>query len=73
MRTVSRSNPLLHTGDTHILLVLVVMNPDDVAAFFCHLKTELAHVINELLVRNKRTLRCEGDDSPIVVSPSHEM
>ncbi len=45
---------------THIHLVLVVINPDHVDAFFCHFKTESAHMINGLLGRNKRTLWCEG-------------
>lgn len=54
---------------THIHLVLVVINPDDVEAFFRHFKTESAHMINRLLGRAKRTLWCEGYDSPIVLTP----
>lgn len=54
---------------THIHLVLVVINPDHVEAFFRHFKTESAHMINGLLGRNKRTLWCEGYDSPIVLTP----
>jgi hypothetical protein len=54
---------------THIHLILVVIDPDDVNAFFRHFKTESAHMINGLLGRNKRTLWCEGYDSPIVLTP----
>jgi hypothetical protein len=54
---------------THIHLVLVVIDPDNVEAFFRHFKTESAHMINGLLGRNKRTLWCEGYDSPIVLTP----
>jgi hypothetical protein len=50
-------------------LVLVVNDPDDVEAFFRHFKTESAHMINRLLGRDKRTLWCEGYDSPIVLTP----
>jgi len=54
---------------THIHVVLVVINPDHVDAFFRHFKTESAKMINGLLGRSKRTLRCEGYDSPIVLTP----
>jgi len=54
---------------THIHLVLVVINPDHVDAFFRHFKTESAHMINRLLGRKKRTLWCEGYDSPVVLTP----
>jgi hypothetical protein len=53
---------------THIHLVLVVTNPDDVNAFFRYFKTESAHMINGLLGRDKRTLWCEGYDSPVVLT-----
>lgn len=58
---------------THIHLVLVVINPDHVEAFFRHFKTESAHMINGLLGRNKRTLWCEGYDSPIVLTPTRAL
>jgi hypothetical protein len=58
---------------THIRLVLVVINPDHVEAFFRHFKTESAHMINGLLGRNKRTLWCEGYDSPIVLTPTRAL
>ncbi len=58
---------------THIHLVLVVINPDDVEAFFRYFKTESAHMINGLLGRNKRTLWCEGYDSPIVLTPTRAL
>jgi hypothetical protein len=52
---------------------LVVINPDHVDAFFRHFKTESAHMINGLLGRNKRTLWCEGYDSPIVLTPTRAL
>lgn len=58
---------------THIHLVLVVIDPDDVAAFIRHFKTESAHMINGLLGRSKRTLWCEGYDSPIVLTPARAL
>jgi hypothetical protein len=58
---------------THIHIVLVVINPDHVDAFFRHFKTESAHMINGLLGRNKRTLWCEGYDSPIVLTPTRAL
>ena len=54
---------------THIHIVLVVINPDDVEGFFRYFKTESAHMIHGLLGRNKRTLWCAGYDSPIVLTP----
>lgn len=54
---------------THIHLVLVVIDPDHVKEFFRHFKAESAHMINGLLGRNKRTVWCEGYDSPIVLTP----
>jgi hypothetical protein len=53
---------------THVHVVLVVMNPDDVHAFIRCFKTESAHMINRLLGRGKRTLWCEGYDSPVVLT-----
>ena len=54
---------------THVHLVMVVINPDDVEGFFRYFKAESAHMINGLLGRNKRTLWCEDYDSPIVLTP----
>jgi REP element-mobilizing transposase RayT len=54
---------------THIHLVLVVDNPDDVPAFIRHFKTESAHALNRILGRRKRTIWCEGYDSPVVLTP----
>ena len=54
---------------THVHIVLVVSNPDDVHAFIRCFKTESAHMINRLLGRGKRTLWCEGYDSPVVLTP----
>ena len=53
---------------THAHIMLVVENPDDVRGFMERFKTESAHVINRLLGRQKRTVWCEGYDSPTVIS-----
>lgn len=58
---------------THIHLVLVVIDPDHVEAFFRHFKTETAHMINGLLGRDKRTLWCESYDSPVVLTPKRAL
>lgn len=53
----------------HVHLLLVVKNPDDVHGFVRYFKTESAHMLNRVLGRRKRTLWCEGYDSPIVLTP----
>ncbi len=58
---------------THIHIVLVVIDPCHVEAFFRYFKTESAHMINGLLGRDKRTLWCEGYDSPIVLTPTRAL
>jgi REP element-mobilizing transposase RayT len=54
---------------SHVHLILVTENPSDLPAFIRHFKTETAHLINRILGRRKRTIWCEGYDSPIVLSP----
>jgi REP element-mobilizing transposase RayT len=58
---------------THVHLVMVVINPDHVEAFHRYFKAESAHMINGLLGRNKKTLWCEGYDSPIVLTPKRAL
>ena len=57
------------TEATHVHLILVVDNPDDVYGFIRNFKVETAHMFNRLLGRDKRTVWCEGYDSPIVLTP----
>ena len=54
---------------THIHMILVVQNPNDVKHFMERFKTESAHLINRLLGRKKRTVWCKGSDSPILITP----
>jgi REP element-mobilizing transposase RayT len=54
---------------THVHLIMVVDNPDDISGFVRYFKTESAHMLNRILGRKKRTIWCEGYDSPIVLSP----
>ncbi len=55
---------------SHGHLILVVDNPNDVPGFMERFKTESAHAINKLLGRTKRTIWCEGYDSPVLLTPS---
>ncbi len=55
--------------ENHVHLVIVVDNPEDIADFMERFKTESAHAINKLLGRRKRTVWCEGYDSPILGNP----
>lgn len=57
----------------HVHLFLTVHNPDDVPAFLRHFKTESAHMLNRLLGRKKRTIWCEGYDSPQVLTMTRAM
>lgn len=52
----------------HVHSMIVVDNPEDVPAFVKCFKTESAHYINRLLGRRKRTIWCEGYDSPVVLT-----
>ena len=54
----------------HIHLLMVVTNPDNVAAFMNHFKTESAHAINNLLGRRKRTVWCDGYDAEPILTLS---
>ncbi len=56
--------------ENHVHLILIVDNPEDVADFMGRFKTESAHAINRLLGRRKRTVWCEGYDSPILGNPA---
>lgn len=53
---------------SHVHLLMVVQNPDDVPQFIRYFKTESSHMLNRLLGRRKRTIWCEGYDSPIVLT-----
>jgi len=55
---------------THVHLIVVVRDPDDIPGFLGHFKTESAHALNSLLGRKKRTVWCDGYDSPTVLTMS---
>ncbi len=57
----------------HVHLVLVVENPADIAGFIKHFKTESAHMLNRVLGRRKRTIWCEGYDSPVVLTATRAL
>ncbi len=54
---------------THLHLLGVVDSPDDVPGFIKCFKTESSHAFNIILGRRKRTIWCEGYDSPVVLTP----
>ncbi len=54
---------------THIHMIVVVENPNDVSGFISRFKTESAHMLNRVLGRAKRTVWCNGYDSPVVLTP----
>ena len=56
-------------NSTHLHLIVEVLNPDDVCGFVRYFKTESASRINAVLGRDKRTVWCEGYDSPVVLTP----
>ena len=52
----------------HFHMLVVVDDPEAVPAFMRYVKAELAHAINRLLGRFKRTIWAEGYDSPIILT-----
>ena len=51
----------------HFHMVIEVENPDDVSRFVGYVKQEIAHRVNRLLGRRKRTIWAEGFDSPTLL------
>lgn len=51
---------------THVHFFLQVIDPQDAADFMERFKCESAHAINRLLGRKKKTIWCEGYDSPLI-------
>ncbi len=58
---------------THVHMLVVVDNPDDIKDFMDRFKTESSHAINRILGRRKRTIWCRGYDSPPVLTLSTAM
>jgi hypothetical protein len=54
-------------------MVLVVVNPADVSQFMRFFKAESAHMLNRALGRRKKTVWCEGYDSPIVLTETRTL
>ena len=54
----------------HLHMIAVVDNPSHVKDFMAYVKTESAHAVNRLLGRKKKTIWCEGYDSPILLTPA---
>lgn len=51
----------------HFHMILRVINPEHIQAFFRYIKTEIAHAINRLLGRRKKTVWTDRYDSPIIL------
>ena len=52
----------------HFHMLVVVENPEHVSDFTGYVKGEISHAINKLLGRHKKTIWCEGYDSPVVLT-----
>jgi REP element-mobilizing transposase RayT len=52
----------------HFHFLLYVEDPEAIPAFVCRVKTELAHAINRLLGRRKRTIWAEGYDCAVLLT-----
>lgn len=57
----------------HFHMLLVVEDPEHVSNFTGYLKAEIAHAINHLRGRRKKTVWSEGYDSPIVLTSKDVM
>ena len=55
---------------THIHMIVIVNNPQDIPGFMERFKTESAHYLNRLLGRRKRTIWCDSYDSPALLTLS---
>ena len=51
----------------HFHLILKVTDPDHVSSFIGYIKSNSARAINRLLGRDKKTIWCDGFDSPIIL------
>ena len=49
---------------THIHMIVVVLNPENVSNFMKYFKAESAHALNRMRGVKKRTIWCAGYDSP---------
>lgn len=52
----------------HFHLLLVVDDPENIPKFVGYLKAELAHAVNRLCGRRRKTIWCEGYDSPTILT-----
>ena len=52
----------------HLHVLLVVENPEDVSNFTGYIKGEIAHAVNQLLGRRRKTIWAEGYDSPVLLT-----
>jgi hypothetical protein len=53
----------------HVHMLYVVKDPSDAARFMGYFKAEVAHRMNIVFGWKKRTVWCEGYDSPVILSP----
>lgn len=52
----------------HLHMLLVISNPAHVSDFMKYVKAEIAHAVNRLLARPKKTIWAEGYDSPVLLT-----
>ena len=53
----------------HFHMLIVVEDPQHVSAFVGYVKGEIAHAVNKMLGRIRKTIWLEGYDSPIILTP----
>ena len=58
---------LIHSN--HVHFIFVVIDPTDACKFMGYFKAEVAHRLNILMGFDKRTVWCEGYDSPVLLDP----
>jgi REP element-mobilizing transposase RayT len=51
----------------HFHMLLVPIDPEDTSKFVGYVKQELSHAVNRLEQRNKKTIWCDGYDSPLLL------
>ncbi len=57
----------------HIHILLCAQNPEHVPLFVGYVKQELSHMVNKIRGRQKKTLWCEGYDSPVLLGEEEAM
>ncbi len=60
-------------GANHFHMIIVPQDPEDFTRFVGYVKQELAHAVNRIRGRKKKTVWCDGYDSPILLGYSEAL